>query len=71
MLLAVCWFVGVVVSDKAASVSSVYCFHFAFLQLVYECFCRYSVYLVFVFNVVNMGRWSELSVCFVCQVVLL
>ena len=27
--------------------------------------------LVFVFSVVNMGRWSELSVCFVWQVVLL
>ena len=35
---------------------------------MYECFCC-SVYLVFVFSVVNMGRWSELSVCFVCQVV--
>ena len=31
MLLAVCRFVGVVVSDKAASVSSVYCIQFAFL----------------------------------------
>ena len=31
MLLAVCGFVGVVVSEKAASVSSVYCFQFAFL----------------------------------------
>ena len=30
-----------------------------------------SVYLVFVFSVVNNGRWSELSVCFVFQVVLL
>ena len=33
-----------------------------------ECCC--SVYLVFVFSMVNTGRWSELSLCFVCQVVL-
>ena len=31
MLLAVCELVGVVVSEEAASVSSVYCFQFAFL----------------------------------------
>lgn len=31
VLLAVCVFVGLVVSEKAASVSSVYCFQFAFL----------------------------------------
>ena len=33
------------------------------------CCCR--VNLVFVFSVVNIRRWSEISVCFVCQVVLL
>ena len=49
------------VSEKAASVSSMYCFQFAFSYLVYECFCCCSVYLVFVFSVVNIGRWSELS----------
>ena len=38
---------------------------------MYECFCSCSVYLAFVFSVVNMGRWSEPNVCFVCQVVLL
>ena len=31
MLLTVCGLVGVVVSEKATSVSSVYCFQFAFL----------------------------------------
>ena len=59
------------VSEKAAFVSSVYCFQFIFLYLVYECFCCCSVYLVFVLSVVNMGRWSELNVCCVCQEVLL
>ena len=52
-------------SEKAASVSSVYCFQFAFLYIVYESFCCCSVYLVF--SVVNMG--SGLSL--VCQVVVL
>ena len=38
MLLAVCGFVGVVVSEKAAFVSSVYCFHF-----VYKCMSGFVV----------------------------
>ena len=42
------------------------------VRKLFLCLCCCSVYLVFVFSVVNMGRWSELSgVSFVYQVVLL
>ena len=58
ILLAVCGLVGVVVSEKAASVSSVYCFQFESL-CDHQCMSAGGYGVCYVGNVFN-------AVCYVC-----
>ena len=56
MVFAVCIFFGDLMSEKAASVSAVNCFQFAFLSLVNVCLFCCSLYLVRVLIVAIIGR---------------